>query len=164
MTQPIEHLEEIANNLLAEIEKLKGKAEDPPKSWPQMGDEYWHLDTWGRGWEGAWEGAGFDTDRRSMGNIFRTEQEALDHARRLRIEAELRRRAGGFKPDWGDDNQEKWCVYFDHDSNQLRWRSYLFSQQQGTIHFPTEDATLLKEMHDDLVWYFTGKEAGDDKP
>lgn len=60
-----------------------------------------------------------DDGRYELGNYFKTEEEAEKAANWLKTFAILRDDTKGFKPDWGDVEQVKWCVYYDHDGDEL---------------------------------------------
>ena len=66
--------------------------------------------------EAGWD---IDTARYAAGNYFKTCDEARKAANWIKSFAVLRDDAKGFKPDWGDVEQVKWCVYYDHDGDEL---------------------------------------------
>lgn len=83
---------------------------------------YWFIDSKGSPYKANEDLLPTDIERVSFGNYFHTEKEADEVAKQvrqlLRLRAYVREFAPDYKPDWGDDNQDKWYVYFDEG---YRW-------------------------------------------
>ena len=60
-----------------------------------------------------------DDDRHRCGNYFQTQEEAQAHVDYLEALAVVRDDAKGFKPDWGDITQSKFCVCYWDDREHL---------------------------------------------
>lgn len=98
--------------LETKLARLKRIADKRPGVWkPEPGDTVWYLTHYG----GIKYGnvlPNYSTlaEMISIGNLF-PDRSAADFAReRLRVLAEMRRYAKGFKPDWSDKNQDKYIL------------------------------------------------------
>lgn len=101
---------------LAELRK-EFEAERNDTAWPQASDKYYVIDfdasidqnpcIWG------YQDDGGDEDRGalSIGNVFKTIEDAKFARERLKILAEMRRYT--FRPNWNDQDQEKWYICTD---------------------------------------------------
>lgn len=108
MTTKQELLDKIAE-LEAKVQELK---DDKPKGVPEMGREYWYLnsstssiDTWGS--------CTVDQARLKRGNVYLTE-EAVIRADDKRILLKELRDFADFEPDWSDEWQVKYYLVYDH--------------------------------------------------
>lgn len=75
---------------------------------------------------------------REAGEVFLTRRDAEKRLARQRAEAILLRDAKGFKPDWGDKDQRKFSVYYDHTIDAL-FVDWDYSLSYGRICFATEE-------------------------
>lgn len=100
---------------IAELEKqladLKAEIKNPPGVWtPEDGEPYfsvWHTGGISKTYVPNEE----ETKRElSIGNCFRTKEEAKFAVERLKVLAEMRKYAKGFKPDWQNKDQNKWSI------------------------------------------------------
>lgn len=119
------------------------------KRWRAGGDErYWCVQSDGEVVETCDIWAGIDDEHYELGNYFKTKEEAQKAAEWLKAFAVLRDDTKGFKPDWTDEDQEKWSVEYGHDGVQLITECYRFTQE-GIIYFATaEDAEKSIETHE----------------
>ena len=78
---------------IAELEQ-QAKQE---KEFPQFGDDYWYVDSDTDVLDVAWYGGEYDQGRLSIGNVFKTKEEAEFVAEKLKVEAELRKYSRPFK-------------------------------------------------------------------
>ena len=110
MLDKINALETEIANLRAELEKP-----DTPGPWvPEKGEKFWLIYNFGAvNGQYQWDNDAFDRGKLSIGNIFRTQEDAEFMLERLKVLAELRRLAKGFVPDWRDTNQKKWYLCCD---------------------------------------------------
>lgn len=94
------------NNLTIDLDTLTDEAKaqikawvadgNKPKEWPQEGDRYYFVASYGEITPYPFEGSCVvDTGNRDMGNCFRTEAEAIAYREHLKVCAELRRLADG---------------------------------------------------------------------
>ena len=104
-------------------------------------ERYWYVQDDGGVAETCDIWAGIDDEHYEFGNYFKTEEEAQKASDWLKAFAVLRDDTKGFKPDWENDEQNKWCVLYDHGRGRLRedWYVYL---QGGVIYFATRDDAL----------------------
>ena len=56
-----------------------------------------------------------------------------------------------FEPDWGDDEQDKYYVYFFHDSHKVDWATDLLVQSQFTLPY-------FKSLQDCVTFIVANKE------
>jgi hypothetical protein len=87
---------------------------------PEMNDEYWLIGTeygFSEPCCGRWCNNVFDNFQFSIGNCFRTEEEARFALEKLKVKHELEMYAAEHNEceiDWNDDNQEKFSITFSH--------------------------------------------------
>lgn len=88
------------------------------KDWPQGGDDYWFIDAEGDVDEDMWssDGLALDTGRKSIGNIYRTEAEALAQVEKLKAKARIDKYIAdnglAFVPDWKEVVGKKWVIHY----------------------------------------------------
>ena len=111
---------------IAELEELAKEEQE----FPQAGDMYWYIDNDGEVMEMEWQGNEYDQGRLSIGNVFKTKEEAEFAAEKLRVETELRKFSRPFK--YGDWNFE--ILWNNHENNtELDWSGYVV--RQSVIYF-----------------------------
>lgn len=76
--------------------------------------------------------------RKSIGNDFKTEEEAKEYKKYLVALQIVKDDAKGFIPDWEDGNQLKYCGYYGHSYNHLDWANASYIQNQGIIYFKSK--------------------------
>ena len=92
-----------------------------------------------------------DDYRYSIGNYFKTEEEAKKTVDWLKAVATLRGDTKGFKANWKDGSQLRWGVEYNYDTNRLS--VYLtFGIQDGVIYFATEDDALESIKKHEREW------------
>lgn len=137
---------------------------------PGLGEWYFFLDD--RGTPASTFNAGVVAttlnlkDRRSIGNCFRTKEEAEFAVERLRVLAEMRRYAKGFKPDWITGESAKWCILASGRDRRRVFADHWCLSNYGTpVFFASEDdakaciAALGEERL--LKYYFCEEVPGD---
>ena len=85
---------------------------------------------------------------KSTVNYFKNEQEAKKHLEWLKARAIIIQDTKGFKPDWTDWNERKWCVEYNY---MINWLCAIYTTRCsfGVIHFKSrEDAELSIEAHE----------------
>ena len=80
---------------------------------PEWGDEYYRVTEHGVIVKEGWGNNCLDDGAREIGNVFRTKEEAEKAVEWLKARKVLYDDAKGFKPDWGNSDEEKWAVYYD---------------------------------------------------
>lgn len=127
-------------NILTEwFEEIQEESTDSIHWKPVMGDEYWLVYADGDIGHGVCTGGYWDDTRYKMGSVHRTEKEA-EKARDRRL-AEVRlRRTSNFEPDWSNNDQNKWTVYYNHNDKELLVEATAFLQYPSAIYFDTYDS------------------------
>lgn len=96
------------------LDKLQ-KYEEPKeeeKSWPQLADKYYTICGDMVVSNYLWDNDMWDIRRASIGNIFRTKEEAEFAVERLKVLAEMRKFAEPFDAEW-DYNTYHYYIYYD---------------------------------------------------
>lgn len=79
-------------------------------------------------------------ERTSFGNYFHTEQEAEEAAKQvrqlLRLRAYVREFAPDYKPDWTNNSEQKWYIYFDEKYNEWSYGNNQFMRSVTTVYMP----------------------------
>lgn len=121
-------------NRIEELEKelaeLKSRVKEE-QEFPQFGDDYWYVDSDTEVMGIAWYGGDYDQGQLSIGNVFKTKEQAEFAVEKLKVEAELRKlsdswdlektqytfsfnwEVGEFEIDYPDYNQYPGSYYFD---------------------------------------------------
>lgn len=115
---------------IAELEELAREG----REFPQDGDAYWFIDDEGGMSSTFYKNYYLDIYRQKIGNIFRTEEEAEFAAKKLRVEAELRKFSRPF--EYGKFN---YYLLFDIDGNNFRTDVTSYCPSQGAIYFESEE-------------------------
>lgn len=105
------------------------------------------------------QGCALDERLYAAGNYFKTEEEAQKAADWLKAFAILRDDTKGFKPDWGDAGQKKWCVRNDRCGGKLVVDFFIQWDFGSVIFFPTKaDAEASTKNHKQEWLTFFGVE------
>lgn len=128
----------------AELLKLVEKANKPKsKVWkPKEGEEYYVYIVSGIIIHDVWNGDGVDENRYTIGNCFKTEEEAQNAVERLKIRAELQRYADEHndKPiDWWNIRQKKWYIRFDYFNKTVGCAAITIARDCFQIYFSSEE-------------------------
>lgn len=78
---------------------------------------------------------------RRVGALFTTKEEAWKYYHKYEAEAILKRDTHGFEPDWGNKAQDKYYVYYDHDTQDFG-TDCAFLAQEPHIYFETKDEAV----------------------
>ena len=130
--QQIEELEKKTQELQheLEVEKQKTEIEYPPL---KVSDNYCAIDDEGNVFYTWWSEDDLDKNRRRVGNVFITDEEARrERDRRILLTCfrQFRDKCNGdWKPDFNDDNSWKYCIAFNHNHNMMKIYSYLNIQE-----------------------------------
>ena len=146
MNTEIEKLEAAiaaANEKLDELKAAQAKAE-ADDSWPKGGDTYFFVDGACGVVESQWDSDLLDASRMNIGNVFRTVAEAEHEIDRRKVLTTLRRLAreswGGGKADWSNCVQDRWGLWFDHNTGTWDVYAHNSLQCQGAIYFASREA------------------------
>lgn len=94
------------------------------------------------------------------GNYCSEKSVAENNARADKLYRQLRRFAvenRQKKLDWNNEDEEKWCIFFEHSYEGLVV-DYLDSNQHfGSIYFDSKETArrAIDTFKDELIWYFT---------
>ena len=130
-------------NLQMEINSLKQRISEleeqvkQEKEFPQYGKNYWYVDDDAEVTDSEWDGGDWDQVRMSVGNVFKTKEQAEFVVEKLKVEAELRKFSRPFKED--DYN---YFILFDSSYNNIVVDSDDCYQTQGTFYFDSEKIAL----------------------
>lgn len=136
-----------AKSKLAELEKQLEEAKESEsknfKRWmPSLNEGYYILTSNGDCHDSVYDGDDLDKARISIGNYFRTEQEATDYLDALKVFEELRGCEGRKKFQPTEDN---WAIGWVYNVNDMKIDPQLFSYSNsgiGHVYFETEEFTL----------------------
>lgn len=93
-------------------------------------------------------GEEFVQNLKSIGNYFKTREEAEKHLEWLKARSTLLKDTKGFKPDWNDEDEWKYCVYYNHRDSTFGFGSMSYIND-GKIYFETkEDAENSIKLHE----------------
>lgn len=90
---------------------------------PEYGESYYYLDSHGTILQTSWEDFTMDDYRYSVGNCFKTGQEAYDYKENLLTKQRLKDLAleldNGIEIDWNYKDTRKYTICFPYNSNNL---------------------------------------------
>lgn len=123
--------------------RLVEKAKRPKKIWkPEYGEWYWFIGTDGQINNCEWVNDRVDQGRYSMGDCFRTKEEAESAREKQKIKIELQR----FADEHNDLDKEKWdginlhyTIRYDVGDEALTRSSSYVVQNINDIYFTSED-------------------------
>lgn len=131
--------EEERNQLLALVKK---STEEKPKAWkPKCDETYYYIISNGDISCINWGHCGdIDYDAYSIGNCYRTREEALFAVEKLKVIIELKRFAEEHneKIDWNNSGKKKYYLYYDYSANNIvcKFKQYT---RMSTIYFSSSD-------------------------
>lgn len=150
-----EYEERIAK-LEKELKELKEtKIEDD--EFPRLGDQYWFVSMDGYVVYACWGDNSFDNYRKDFLRIFKTKKECK---RYLEIQKAFKEEAKKFEPNWKDDNQDKYYLYYDYNRDNIEI-ILAWSNRATTLYF--ESREVLEELisrfgKEDIKKYYFGIE------
>ena len=128
-----ERIEALETEFNEKIKALKAEAQRE-NEFPQKYDNYWYVDDDTEILSMNWYNSEYDQGRLSIGNVFRTEQEAQFAVEKLKVEAELRKFSRPF--EYGKFN---YYLFFVIDGDNLKIDFTSYCQPQGAIYFESEE-------------------------
>ena len=122
---------------------------------PKYGDGYWTIGISGAPMYSPYYGDGIDKWRLESGRLYRSREECEKARDRELAEVRLRR-TSNFEPDWSNNDQNKWTVYYNHNDKELLVEATAFLQYPSAIYFDTYDSIKksIKENKQDWLIYF----------
>lgn len=127
-----ERIEALETEFAEKLKALKAETQQE-QEFPKRGDKYWFVDSDTEVIASKWFCDVWDQGRLSIGNIFRTKEQAEFAAEKLKVEAELRKFSRPF--ECGAFNC---CISLDTDEDCFYVDSSRYFQSQGTIHFESK--------------------------
>lgn len=130
-----ERIEALETEFAEKIKALKTEAQQE-QEFPQYGEDYWLIR------DGCVTYTMFtdnyvDQDRKEIGNIFKTREQAEFTLEKLKVEAELRKFSRPFKEGENENWFILWVTY--KKEVQIDWSRKLV--RQGTIYFESREKT-----------------------
>lgn len=129
-------LQEEVKALKQRIAELERQAKEE-KEFPKNGDDYWYVNDSATVAEMKWDGCDYEEERLSIGNVFRTEEQAKFVAEKIKVEAILRSYSRPFEKDTNNYFIEL-CSFDD----SLTIDADADFQPQGTFYFDSEEIAL----------------------
>ena len=128
---------------------------------PENGDVYWLIDGKGDTYNSHFVGCWGDYKRFAIGNYFKTEQEAEDMIRALKLIENVRKDRkelnGDWKPDWKTAFEKKWSIYFSEAINDFAVyenRQNRDSSIFGYYKFYDPAYQIINKYKAELTWFF----------
>jgi hypothetical protein len=153
-------IEEVPDPEIAEqIAELEAKLADLRKQqsaeeeWPKLGEHVWFLGGCGHIYQATWANNSLDNEALSIGNVFRTREEAEAELDRRKTLAILRKHAQGFVPDFGHGHCR---IFVNLETGEARVYEYSEATcvvSVGTVVFPsvTSAQAALDEAGEDAI-------------
>ena len=152
--QLIEAIEAIKKKLALMEEELN-KPDDQFKHFPNKGDEYHYYISTGT----LCSNTATEDDLRV--NVFKTRneaQKAYDKAVAVeKIKRRLLELQGEWKPDWKDENEKKYYIFYEHEDRNFKPVYWVITQYSTSIYCMKDlkiAETIIEEMEDELKLIF----------
>lgn len=125
------------------VEKMNGKEPDKKQDVkvkkPEYGDTVYYISYTGRIGKMTWINDEDDLDMWELGNVFFTEEEAEFAREKKKVEVELERYA---KEHNGPILEDRYCILYDEDNEELDYDVWTGSKAQGTVVFKSKQLVL----------------------
>lgn len=132
-----ERIEALETEFNEKIKALKAEAQQVDE-FPRDGDIYWYIGLFGAILCGNWVGDAAGTHLLTVGNVYKTDQEAVFALEKLKVEAELRKYSTPFKED-----ENNCFIQINSSYNNIVIDTDEGYQTQGTIYYETRKEALL---------------------
>ena len=133
-------------------------------SFPKPGDEYYYILSDGEIDINIYSGSCISVDRISMGNCFRTKEEAEFEVERLKVIHEMKKFVEPEDYVWDGENYH-YYIYYNICSNDIHYGN-TYSYKKDTISFKSLDdaKTCVKAVGEDRIkkYYFRIKEGNEE--
>lgn len=152
--------------ILKQIEVLRKQVENLPedkkeiRTTPTLKDHYFSIDGDELKPHKMVYPAFYDEYIASIGNYFKSKRDAEMVVRAMKIEQAIRIRRiklnDGWEPDWDDEEEDKYYVYFTGGGYLTDYKSYLDKFLPVFGYYKSEEIAqqVIDEFKDDLLWYF----------
>ena len=132
----IEELENKIKELSKELNKLK---ENRNKRWRANKDEFYYRINGYQALDVLQEtNVIFDKYQYEMGNYFKTEEQAKEYLKKIKIYMQLKdlalRLNNGEKIDWNNEDQIKYFIYYKYNDNEIYQDVWRTIQELGQIY------------------------------
>ncbi len=141
--------------LKAQISKLQAELDALPREWPQEGDRYFPLNSYGGARRTAWVWAGDERAMLERGLIFRTLEEAKNADKKRIAIAEWNRLAGDQSwVNWENCQQQKIYPQYFHEDRQCVVYAAVTRQSWPFAHHKTEQdcEAAIRAMGEKMDW------------
>ena len=151
------HTAEELDKLKSLYEKLKLEVAEEFEYPFEEKEQYWLVQENGGIEQTLWNDMSYDKKRYNQGNIFKTEQEAVQERDKRAFLTRFRQFRdkcnGDWKPDWKDKVKAKYFIVFNHESSELLLKWYIDVQPfEGFGCFKNrEDAIRAIELFGDEI-------------
>lgn len=105
---------------------------------PKIVQRYFYIDD-GYVFSDVWIDSRVDNRRYMAGAIYYAETDAKKALKR-QIAITTLMRDSNFEPDWSNNDQNKWTVYYNHNDKELLVEATAFLQYPSAIYFDTYDS------------------------
>lgn len=129
-----EEILKIKNEMIDEFDKRVEALKVDEQEFPQFGDDYWYIDSDTEVMDTASYDGEYDQGRLSIGNVFKTSEQAEFAVEKLKVEAELRKFSKPFKY-----LERNYFIEFSWEGKLFEVVSHGAYQTQGTIYFGSEE-------------------------
>lgn len=153
----LDNLNKTINEIIEELEVLSN-IEIKNAECPKNGDNYWYINDYASVVCSEWGDDYIDNYRKDFLRIFRTEEECQ---RYLEIQKAFKEESKKFKPDWENNSQDKYYIYYIyiHDEIQISYTS--ISREDASDYFESEEVleSLIERFgEEDIKKYYLGIE------
>lgn len=80
--------------------------------------------------------------RKMMGNYFETYEETERHIDYLLAKEVIKQDTKGFKPEWNNNGEGRYCGFWDYDDNKPDWKYGLNTPKEPNIYFKSRKDIL----------------------
>lgn len=111
------------------------------KMWkPKCGELFFYISGRGDIFSSIWINSYICSEYYSIGNCFKTKEEAEFALEKVRVETELRRFAeenNECEIDWTDEDQEKWCMHYSYGDGDVYFTD-AYCHKRNDIYFSSK--------------------------
>ena len=119
------------------------------KRWrAEEGERYWWVQNDGGATNDCDDWVDIDDGRYELGNYFKTEEEAQKASDWLKAFAILRDDTKGFKPDWKNEKQKRWYVFYSLFNGEFYTEGYIDCHSSPIIFAAKDDAQASIKNHE----------------
>lgn len=132
-----------------EIDEMLEPIPEEPTRWrANKGERYYFIETDGSVHFIYELGLEYDDAKYGIGNYFKTKEEAEKAASWFKAFTTLRDDTKGFEPDWKNEKQKKWGVFYSRFDGEVYIEWYIDCQFSTIIFATEEDAKASIEKHE----------------